>query len=63
MNRADLRGSIEGAHRFGQGDLRVGAVARCGGNAESLRDERLRGRPSRLEDRVPALGLSDALQS
>jgi hypothetical protein len=63
MDRADLRGPVEGAHRLGEGDLRIGIVCRHGRDAEGLGHEGLRGGPAGLEDGVPALGLSDALQA
>ena len=64
VDRAGLRGAIERAERLGEGGLGVDRrCGRIGGRAQCLRDIRLRGTASGLEDLAAALGLTDPLES
>jgi hypothetical protein len=60
VDRPGLGGAIERAHGLGEG---LGGVALLGigGDADGLRDQRLRGAAARLVDGRLADGLSDAL--
>ena len=62
VDRAALRGAVEGRDGLAQRGRDIGALGLGGGDRDGLGDEGLRRGPAGLQDGVPALSLADALQ-
>ena len=62
VDGAGLRRAVQGRDRLGQRGGDIDALGLGGGDHDGLGNERLRRRPTGLQDRVPALSLADALQ-
>ena len=62
VDGAGLRGAVQGRDGLAQRGGDIDALGLGGGDHDGLGNERLRRRPTGLQDRVPALSLADALQ-